>query len=128
MLPLLPPDVDTLSDYPSDVDYLARRARGAPVLLAFPRAKSSAQMFDGEQIKSRERGRGWVLKIKGERRRTYQLQASLKTLKKPFRPCAVSLGGKPLRGNAWGYDRKQSDCGRSSEGKQLRLVVRRRCR
>jgi hypothetical protein len=84
-------------------------------------------MLDGEQIKSRERSRGWVLKVKGERRRAYQLQASLKTLKTPFTPCAVSLGGKPLRGNAWGYDRKQRRLRATLKGKQLRLVVRRRC-
>ena len=62
------------------LDHLARRPRRAPALLAFPRDKSSRPMFDGERISSRERGRGWVLRVQGERRRTYRLQASLKTL------------------------------------------------
>ena len=96
-------------------------------LLAFPRAKSSAQMFDGERIRSRERGRGWVLRIKGERRRTYRLQASLRTLSKPFAPCGVSLGGKPLRKASWDYDRKQRASAAKFSGQSVRLVARRRC-
>ena len=49
-----------------------RRSPTAPTgsaLLAFPRGKSSAGMFEDERIRSRERGRGWALRIKGERRR-----------------------------------------------------------
>jgi alpha-glucosidase (family GH31 glycosyl hydrolase) len=127
VLPLLPADVDTLTDYPSASTTSLDERAGRLSLLAFPRAKSSAQMFDGESIKSRERGKGWVLKVKGQQRRTYRLQASLKTLKQPFKPCAVGLGGKPLRGNAWGYDRKQKRLQATLKGKRLRLVVRRRC-
>ena len=55
VLPLLPADVDTLTDYPSDSTTSLGARAGRLSLLAFPRAKSSAQMLDGEQIKSRER-------------------------------------------------------------------------
>jgi hypothetical protein len=61
-------------------------------------------MFERERLHSIEGTRGWRLKVSGRARRTYRLQASLLTLRRPFRPCGVSLGGRPLRG--WRYSAK----------------------
>ena len=127
VLPLLPAGVDTLSDYPDESTTSLDDAAKDLALLAFPRGKSSARMFDGERIRSRERGKGWVLRIKGERRRKYRLQASLKTLSKPFAPCGLSLGGKPLGGRHWEYERKQRRLKATFSGRKIRVVVRRRC-
>jgi hypothetical protein len=68
-----------------------------------------------------------VLRIKGDRDRTYRLQASLKTLERPFVPCGVSVGGKPLAKGAWDYDRKQRLLRAKLAGKHVRLVAKRRC-
>ena len=84
-------------------------------------------MFEDELIRSRERGRGWALRIKGERRRTYRLQASLKTLSNPFEPCRVSVGGEPLGRSKWDYDRKRRVVAAKFKGRNVRVVVRRRC-
>ncbi len=127
VLPLLPANVDTLTDYPSDSTTSLADSQDSLSLLAFPRGKSSARMFAGEQLRSRERGKGWVLKVKGDRPRTYRLQASLKTLQNKFRPCGVSLDGKPLRNGAWDYERKQGRVNAKFTGRKLRLVVKRRC-
>jgi hypothetical protein len=127
VLPMLPPDVDTLTDFPNDSTTSLADSEDRLSLLAFPRGKSSAEMFEGEEVRSRERGKGWVLKVKGDRRRTYRLQASLRTLKRSFRPCGVSLDGHRLRDPAWDYDRKQGRVKAKFTGKKLRLVVKRRC-
>ncbi len=102
LLPLLPPDVDTLAGYGDtapEVSLYERRDRR--VLLAFPRGSSSARLEDGGRLVSRE-GRGrWELGIRSTRPRTWLLQASLGTLRHPFTPCSVRLGGRPVRG--WSY-------------------------
>jgi hypothetical protein len=74
------------------------------VLLAFPRGRSSAALEDGGSLISRERPGSWSLTIRGKRRRTWTISASLATLERPFKPCALSAtGGKVKR---WSYDPK----------------------
>src|SRR3712207_3726696 len=92
-VPLLAPDVDTLSDYGEGAEGVVRLAdrRGRLHLLAFPRGKGESATGPGERARSREvarRGGEWRLTIEGSRRRTYTLQATLSTLRRPFRPCA----------------------------------------
>jgi hypothetical protein len=53
-------------------------------------------------VRSAETRRGWRLRLSGKRTRRYSLQASLSTLKRPFRPRSVTLRGRPLR---WTYKR-----------------------
>jgi hypothetical protein len=65
-------------------------------LLAFPHGRSRAEIGAGESVRSTE-SRGWRLRIRGKRTRRYSLQASLTTLKRPFRPTTVTLDGRPLR-------------------------------
>jgi sulfoquinovosidase len=125
VLPLLPPDVDTLAPEGSSAGliHLAER-RDAMRLLAFPRGSSRSELAGGESITSTEsggkrRGKGkkksrkkraaaakqrtkrsiarrWTLEIDGSRRRSYELQASMSTLESPFKPCRVKLKGKRL--------------------------------
>ena len=96
VLPLLPPDVDTLSRHGAPDLVELRERRGRMQLLAFPRGHSSARFNRRERIRSRE-GRGsWTLAIAGARVRRYDLQASLATLRRPFRPCSVRARGRAL--------------------------------
>jgi alpha-glucosidase (family GH31 glycosyl hydrolase) len=107
ILPLLPPSVDTLAGYGDDVKGLVslRDARDRIDLLAFPNGASDTRIGDGEKLKSRENRGQWKLVIDGDRKRTYELQASLATLERPFEPCDVELDGEPLGGDGWSYDR-----------------------
>jgi hypothetical protein len=103
VIPLLPADVDTLAPYRGKgVVRLADR-RGAMQLLAFPRGRSSAGMGERpERLRSVEGAPGWRLTIRGKRARRYSLQASLRTLRRPFAPRSVTVAGRPLR--SWRYD------------------------
>ena len=70
-------------------------------LLAFPRGRSSARFYQRERLISRERADGWALRVEGDRRRTYRLEASLATLRDPFVPCSLeasTAGGSPVAG------------------------------
>jgi alpha-glucosidase (family GH31 glycosyl hydrolase) len=102
LITLAPRDIDTLAD---DLDApgvisLGDRSRNRE-LLAFPRGASEA-WFDGdERLVSREGKRSWALEIRGKRTRTWGLAASLTTLKRPFRPCSVSVDGERLRKWRW---------------------------
>jgi hypothetical protein len=125
VLPLLPADVDTLADYGDPalglVSLAAREDRA--VLLAFPRGTSEATMFSArERLRSRERADGWELVIRGRHRRVYELQASLRTLVRPFTPCAVEWGGRPL--SAWSFDEATGVLRAELAGRRGRLVVR----
>ncbi|MBA3359524.1 MAG: hypothetical protein H0U20_08740 [Thermoleophilaceae bacterium] len=104
LLALLPPDVDTLAAYgtrPGLVKLDDRRNRVD--LLAFPRGDSSAGFYAGERLRSRERRGRWELGIEGSRSRRYSLQASLATLRRPFTPCRVTVGGRALPAADWSY-------------------------
>ena len=121
VLPLLPPDVDTLyeQDGPGLVTLGERRDRLE--LLAFPRGASSARFLDGERLASSE-GRGrWTLRVRGTRSRTYRLQASLRALRRPFTPCRV-------RGaRSWRYDARTGVLRATLRGRRPVLRVA-RCR
>ena len=102
VLPLLPPDVDTLAGVGRAPGLVhAADRRGRMVLLAFPHGRSRAALPAAGRrragsIRSVE-GRGrWTLAIRDTQRRTYTLQASTSTLRRPFRPCSVRAAGKPV--------------------------------
>jgi hypothetical protein len=79
-------------------------------------------------VRSRERARGWRLAVTGKRTRRYSLQASLATLRRPFRPCGVRLRGRALRKRAWSYDRGTRVLRVSFKVRSGTLVARRSCR
>jgi hypothetical protein len=41
--------------------------------------------------------RRWSLRIEGDRRRRWAVEATVKSLLRPFRPCSVRAGGKRVR-------------------------------
>ncbi|MBI2383191.1 MAG: glycoside hydrolase family 31 protein [Gammaproteobacteria bacterium] len=105
VLPLLPPEVDTLADYGAGVD-LVRLAdrRDRLNLLAFPRGGSVSRFYrDGALVSTEAPGR-WTLAIRSSVERRYDLQASLATLNAPFHVCRVRRDGRPLPAGEWSYD------------------------
>jgi hypothetical protein len=125
ILPLLPPDVDTLANYgrAPGLVHLGDR-RGRLRLLAFPRGHSSARAGTGQRLHSFASAGRWELRVTGKRRTRYALQASLATLKKPFVPCSVRLGRHPLAPRAWSYDPATRVLGVRFAARSNRLVAR----
>jgi hypothetical protein len=128
ILPLLAPDVSTLTGYGRSpgLVHLADRA-GQLRLLAFPRGSSAAAIGPGESVSSREGPGGWTLDVRGTRRRRYYLQASLATLGRPFAPCAVRVGRRALARRSWTYDRGARVLRATFSLSSGTLVARSRC-
>jgi alpha-glucosidase (family GH31 glycosyl hydrolase) len=107
VLPLLPPDVDTLADYGTRPGLVKLRDRRDDlVLLAFPHGASTGRFDADGRWSSRERpGRSWRLRIDVARTRDVRLQASLAALRRGLRPCAVRVDGRALPRSRWSYDR-----------------------
>ncbi len=127
LLPLLPADVDTLSDYPDKSTTAFGERKDELVVLAFPRGKSSTRLYWNERIRSRERPQGWALRIQGDRKRAYRIHASLKTLKHSFAPCGVSVGGEPLARTDWDYAQRTGVLTVEVRARSPRTVARNRC-
>ncbi len=114
-LPLMARAGTTLALLPANVDTLSRYGRGTAVrladrprrfeLLAFPRGRSRSTFGEAGRISSREGRRRWDLRLTGRRRSSYVLQASMSTLRRPFRPRCVKLGRKRVARRRWRYDR-----------------------
>ena len=88
ILPLLPPDVETL--------YGADHSGSTLSLIVVPRGWSSARPFgEGRErvVSSERKGRRWVLKLQGRKRR-YDVQATMTSLRTPFVPCRVVVNRK----------------------------------
>ena len=128
VLPLLAPDVDTLSSYgrARGLVHLSDR-RDRLRLLAFPRGRSSATAGAGQRLRSVEGARRWTLAVSSKRLTRYRLQASLRTLSKPFTPCAVSVGSRALPKRAWRFDSRTGVLRVGFAARSSRLVVRGRC-
>jgi alpha-glucosidase (family GH31 glycosyl hydrolase) len=128
ILPLLAPDVDTLTSYGRSpgMIHLGDRA-GRMRLLAFPRGGSQAAIGPGESASSREGAGGWTFEVRGASERRYALQASLATLERPFIPCALQLGSRRLPARRWTYDRAARVLRASFTLRSGTLVARRSC-
>jgi alpha-glucosidase (family GH31 glycosyl hydrolase) len=124
ILPLLPADVDTLAPYgpgQGTVSLADRRSRLE--LAVFPRGWSQARPYGTERVVSSERrGRRWVLRITGARRRAFAVQAALGTLRRPFRPCRVRAGRRVLPRRAWTW--RDGVLRFTVRGRALRVDVR----
>ena len=106
ILPLLAPDVDTLTAYGDEPGLVHLSDRRKQLrLLAFPRGRSKAAFYEGERLVSRERRDSWTLRVRGKLRRSYRLEANLATLKGRFRPCSLSVEGRELAPARWSYKR-----------------------
>ena len=105
VLALLPPDVDTLTSFPTDGSAVRLADRASSLrLLALPRGSSESRFYGSGRLLSREGNGSWRLDVRGDRPRTISLQASMSTLARPFRPCHVALDGRALSSSAWTYD------------------------
>lgn len=127
VLPLLPADVDTLAPYGDPALGLVslRDRERQTVLLAFPRGESRAGMYGPrEGLESREGDGLWELAVRGRRRRTYEVAASLATMRQPFEPCAVEWRGRPLDAGAWSYDAPTGVLRATFTGRAGSLVAR----
>ena len=128
VIPMLSPDGDTLTSHGRAPGLVHLRDRlNRMQLLAFPRGNSRASIGVGETVRSSESASGWRLAVSGKRERRYAVQASFATLRRPFRPCAVELRGRPLARRAWSYDRGTRVLRASVSLRSGALVARRRC-
>jgi hypothetical protein len=125
VLPLLPAGVDTLAGFGADERSLVtwRERRNRLRLLAFPRGRSGATIYDGERLRSREVADGWRLRIAGDRRRRYRLEASLRALRDPFVPCTVEVGGRPLPSRRWSFNLRARLLKARFAGRKVGLAV-----
>jgi alpha-glucosidase (family GH31 glycosyl hydrolase) len=125
VLPLLDPDVDTLASYGRGEDDLVRlRDRAGELrLLAFPRGRSTSRFYDDGRIASIERPGRWTLRIRGNRGRSYELDAALGTLKRRLRPCRVLVNGRRLARSSWDYRAGEQVFGARFAGARVKLTV-----
>ncbi len=105
ILPLLPPQVQTLSGYGAastvGLDDVSRQLH----LIAFPRGKSRSPFGEDGGVRSKEGKRAWKLTVRQASGYRISLDATLTTLKHKLRPCEVRLGGKKLSRKAWSAKR-----------------------
>jgi hypothetical protein len=103
----LPHEVDTLAELKGPrgtVRLLDRRRRLR--LLAFPRGRSARTVAPGVRVRSVEGRRRWTLRVRAGRRHRFRVDAALGSLRRPFRPCRVTLGRRRLARRLWRYDRR----------------------
>jgi sulfoquinovosidase len=124
VVPLLPPAVDTLSDYPDPSTVSLGERRGRLRLLAFPRGDSSSRFYENGSLRSREGRNRWTLAVSGGGVRRFALEASLATLQRPLRPCEITVDGKPLPPHRWSVRGGGSVLAVDFGGPRARLVVR----
>ena len=131
VLPLLPADVSTLSDYGEGAVVRLRDRLDRLRLLAFPAGRSSAGMFERERVVSRPARGAWRLEIRGERTRTYELEASTAGLRgtagRAFVPCGLRLAGRELPRGAWTFDARARLLRATFRARGATLAVRDRC-
>jgi len=124
VLPLLPPDVDTLADYGAGADLVHLRDRRDVVhLLAFPRGRSDRRFGRHGRLRSSEGQGRWDLTVRGDDARRFELQASLATLASPFTPCVLRWRGRPLATDRWHHDPATRVLRASLPGSRGRLSV-----
>jgi alpha-glucosidase (family GH31 glycosyl hydrolase) len=126
VLPLLDPSVETLTDYGEGKAIRLRDRANLMRLLAWPRGWNRTQLSgdSGDSAVSAEARRGWILKLRGSRTRTYTVEADLSTLVRgAFRPCRV-LGVK--RGK-WSYDPATKVLRLKVRARNARVQALRRC-
>jgi hypothetical protein len=128
LLPMLPADVDTLADRYDARGLVSLRDRERRLeLLAFPRGRSAARLYENERLLSSERRGGWRLEIRGEVRRRWRIDASLATLRDPFRPRCVKLNGRRLPGGRWSYSKRERRLHVNVRATRARIDVRAHC-
>jgi alpha-glucosidase (family GH31 glycosyl hydrolase) len=125
ILPMLAPDVDTLTSYGKAAGLVHMRDRSRQMrLIVFPRGRSVASIGVGETVRSLQLGKGWRLQVRGKRARRYSLHAALGTLKRPFVPRSITIRGRKLPRSAWSYRRSTKILAVTFIAKSGNLTVR----
>jgi alpha-glucosidase (family GH31 glycosyl hydrolase) len=128
LLPLLPANVDTLANRYDTANLTSLRERKRTLeVLAFPRGRSGARVYENERLVSREEKGKWRLRIRGKVRRRWTIDASLATLRDPFHPRCVEVDGKPLSKKRWSYSERKRRLRIAVRAKRARIVARERC-
>jgi alpha-glucosidase len=105
VVPLLPPDVDTLAKPGADEETVGLSERRRRIdLLAFPSGESSGAFNRRGTISSRTGARTWRLELRAPRRTRFELQAALSTIPGGLEPCSVRVKGRELPRSRWSYD------------------------
>jgi alpha-glucosidase (family GH31 glycosyl hydrolase) len=129
VIPLLPPEVDTLADFADKGVVTLDERRRELELLAFPRGKSTARFGEKGRIVSREGESAWKLRVRRSQARRFELQASLTAMRWELEPCELRVDGKRLRGRDSSYDRRAEVLEASFAGRSPTLVASERgCR
>ena len=129
IVPLLPPDVDTLADdYDTEKTTSLAERSDRLVLLAFPHGRSDALFYEQERVRSDVHKRHWMLKVHGRAERIYELQASMATIGEDFIPCALRLNGKLMPSGSWRYESGTEVLTTTLAGRSQQLTVSDRCR
>ncbi len=105
VIPLLPPEVDTLAKPGTDADTVGLRDRRRRIdLLAFPSGRSAGAFNRRGTIASRVGRRAWRLDLRAPRRTRFELQAAMSAIPAGLEPCAVRVKGRELPESRWSYD------------------------
>jgi alpha-glucosidase (family GH31 glycosyl hydrolase) len=121
---LVPADVDTLAGYGRGRGLVHLRDRRDRMrLLLFPRGRTSRAVGYGERLRSAEGVRSWRLRVEGRRTRTYSVEVSLGTLRRPFTPRTLRLGGVTLPRASWSFERRTGVLRTRFRARRAQLVV-----
>ncbi|MDQ3729745.1 MAG: hypothetical protein M3355_09155, partial [Actinomycetota bacterium] len=124
VVPMLPPDVDTLAKPGTDEDTIGLKDRRRRLdLLAFPSGRSEGAFNKRGIITSRANGDVWRLELKAPKRTRFGMQAALGTMPGALEPCLVKLNGRELPGSSWSYDPGTQVLDASFTGRRVALVV-----
>lgn len=126
---LLPADVDTLTDFGDGAGGVVRLTdrRDQRHVLAFPRGDSSDRFERRGRYQSTDAPGRWMLRLRGERRTTWSIEASLATLRTPFVPACVMVNGRVLETAAWDYDAGSGVLRVRTTGRTVRIEARAVC-
>ena len=106
ILPMLDPDVDTLTDVGHGRGLVAAADRPRRLrLVAFPAGRSDARLAGGDRVASALSGEGWRLRLDTDTRRSYRVEAALAAGAPAGAPCSVRFDGRRLAAGRWTYDR-----------------------
>ena len=124
VLPLLPPDVDTLAKPGTDESTVGLKDRRRQLrLMAFPGERIRGAFNRRGKYRSRVAGDRWKLKLKAPKRTRFELQAALSTIPGGFEPCSVTLNGRALANSAWSFDATTRVMAASFDKRRAKLVV-----
>lgn len=107
LIPMLPADTETLAPYARRNHRGLDDSRKRLHVIAMPRGTSSAGFLKRGKLISAERRGGWTLDALRSSGLKLDLDASMTTLRKPFRPRRVRLDGRALPRRKWSYDRSK---------------------